>query len=98
VVAANALARAATDELGLGRDDLVKVTWTDGTERQFDELRTAMQVANNDGNVWRVSFPFQDDRVRLVRRFGGPDLGDLWSYEPVVGPDLLMRLSGSAAT
>ena len=49
----------------------------DGGLKFFASLNDAMDYANSDKTVWKVSFSVGEDRVRLVKE------GDSWVYRPL---------------
>jgi len=53
----------------------------DGELQFFDTLSKAFEYAKKDRTVWKISFDYAGERIRLVRR-QARDEYDSWLYEP----------------
>jgi hypothetical protein len=63
----------------MGWQDEVQTRNEEGELRFFKTLNEAFDHAEKDKTVWKISFSFGEERVRLVRK------GKRWVYEDILG-------------
>lgn len=64
---------------------MIQTRDAEGALRYYQTLKEAMEYANSNLSIWKVSFNCESgERVRLVR-----DEEDTWVYEPIMGPEVI---------
>lgn len=57
---------------------MIQLRDSEGGIREVDTFKEAFEAAKEDRSIWKISWPEDDNRIRLVRGEDG------WVYEPIV--------------
>jgi hypothetical protein len=66
----------------------VQVRHESGEMKYFFHIKDALAYAKDKDDVWKISFPFNGERVRLVRNHYFDDMSEehwVWIYEDIFG-------------